>query len=148
MATTVNDFLDAMVTRLQALQVDGSDAFSRVRRGSAVNVAAIRKTATPLPLCVVSDGGGELHQQTIVLDKRRMRVAVVVSHDRDTFGEFAENYLLKVHEALLDEVGYDDTDAIWLAADSDPDSVQVDDVSGGLVLVVKTWLFGYELRRS
>lgn len=146
MATTVNGFLDTVVTTLDGLTIDGTPTeFSAVRRAPALNLQAIGKAATPLPLAVVMDAGGELHRQSLVLDKRRFRVAVVVSHDRDTLGDFAEQYLLAVHEALLTAFDYDPTNAIYLASDSDSESFT--DETGGEVLVVKTWLFTYELRR-
>lgn len=147
MATTVNAFLDLVVTGLEALVIDGTPTgFARVRRAAAVNLEAIGRAATPLPLALVMDGGGELHRQTGVLDVRRMRLAVVVSHDRDALGEVAERYMLAVHEALTTRYGYDATDTLWLASDSDSESYF--DNGGGEVLVVKSWLFTYELRRA
>ena len=143
MATDIKDFLDQTKTDIIALG-GGTPTFDRVLIMPVADIEILMQNPR-WPAAIIVDGGGTLDEHNHKLWKRTFDVIVVDAHPRDTFGEESTRQMLDLGEALVAGLEYNNTDGLFLEADSD---VQTEITMMGLMIAAKTYTFAYEIQRA
>lgn len=144
MADDISDFLQQTKTDVEAVQYSGSDAFNRVWIVPVVDVE--RLLAIPRwPTALINDAGGTLDPVNGKVWTRQMDITVVDCVPRDHVGEESTLAVLNRGEALVAALEWNDTDGIFLAADSVVEALPVDN---DLLIMAKSYTFTYQIQRA
>lgn len=142
MASDIKDFLDQ--TKVDVAALGGGTAFNRVLIVPLVDIDVLMQNPR-WPAALINDGGGELDPHNHKIWRRVLEITVVDSHQRDPWGEVSTREMLDLGETLVAGLEYNNTDSLFLEADSD---IAAEFTRLGVMIVHKTYTFAYKLRRS
>jgi len=139
MSNDIKDFLDQT-----KVDVDAIAGINRTVISYAFDIELLTRIPR-FPCAVLADAGGELDEFNGQIWRRFLDITIVVNIPRDSFGEEATRELLDLGDLLTAALEHNTTDTVFLAADSDSESIATE---SGVILLSKTYRFSYMLDRS
>lgn len=146
MATTnINDYLDAKVVTVAALNSGGTVYFNRVERAATIDPQGILLEPR-WPAAFIIDMGGELSAVNGKVWNRAMAIVIAVCEPQDVMGAIASRELIELAAVVQTAFEADRSDD-GIAMVNDSDAV-MEDVNSGSLIYTKTLMFIYEIEKD